>query len=165
MIAEEWRERIATLSIGVTAIQPDTSNALVETVIAEMLQLNSCAIEDQLRSGVQMNEDGSLQSWKLDQCSLEVLPECFGAVQTTQDLSLDDNQLTRLPESIGQLVVGGTLSLVSNSLQELPVAFQQVSVGGNVQLSNNPLGNADISGFSFPNVQGDVITTKEVPKL
>ena len=78
-----------------------------------------------------LNGDGSLHNWNLSAYSghpldgfpLVALPEEFGAVRTTGDLSLNGNQISSLPESFSNVTVGGRLYLKSWDGEEMGPAL------------------------------------------
>ena len=111
----------------------------------------------ELRKGLELNPDGSIESWDLAGCGLRALPELFGAVTTTGDLGLGYNQLSSLPASFGSITVGEDLYLSSNQLSSLPDSFGSITVGGDLWSGNNQLDDQVIPAH-FPNVGGGIHT-------
>ena len=125
------------------------------TVIAQMLLANPNANNEKLRAGLTLNQDGSIDEWNLSFCDLVVLPELFGGIRTTGDLTLDNNQLSSLPKSFGSIVVGGSLYLINNQLSSLPKSFGSIIVGGNLELNRNQL-NSLPDSFGAITVGGNI---------
>lgn len=83
---------------------------------------------------------GYIESWGLNKCKLQAIPETMGQLKILGDLDLSYNQLQELPGSFGSIIILGGLKLNDNELAKLPDSlFEATRKLTHLQLQNNQL--------------------------
>ena len=147
MILNEWERAWPEMLVNIA--RRWTPEIFIETLISELIKANPNACSGSLSQGLKLNKDGTIKSWTINSRELKNLPELFGAIVTTENLSLHDNQLGSLPNSFGYIQVGGDLTLDTNRLTSLPDSIGGIKVGQNLTLYDNYL-------TSLPNSIGGI---------